>query len=69
VSSPEIRARARASQQVDRLHDDGLARAGFAGNEVEARFELHLEAIDHRQAADAQEAKHVEAGTLMISDL
>ena len=65
----QVGAGAAADQQVDRFDEDGLSGAGFAGEDVQARLELDFEMVDDRQMANAQEAKHVEAGTPMISDL
>ena len=65
----EVGAGAAADQQVDGFDEDGLAGAGFAGEDVEAGLELDLEVIDDRQMAHAEEAKHVETGTPIVSNL
>ena len=50
----EIRRRAAADEQPDGSDQDRLARAGLAGEHVEARIELDLEAIDDGEIADAR---------------
>ena len=69
AGADEVGAGAAADEQVDGLDEHGLARAGFAGEDVEARFELDLESVDDRQVAHAEKAKHVETGTPIVSDL
>ena len=54
----EVGARASADEQVDGFDEDRLSRAGFAGEDVEPRLELHLERFDHCEMANAQEAQH-----------
>ena len=46
-------------QQPDRLHQDRLACAGFAGQDVEARIELDFDRVDHGEVFDAKEREHV----------
>ena len=65
----EVGAGAAADEQVDGFDEDGLAGAGFAGEDVQAGLEFDLEPVDDRQMAHAQEAKHVETGTPIVSDL
>ena len=65
----EVGARPPADQQVDRLNDDGFAGAGFAGEDVQAGFELDLEAVDDRQMTHGEKTKHVETGTPIVSNL
>ena len=69
AGADEVGARASADEQVDGLDEDGLAGAGFSREDVQARLELDLEPIDDREMAHAEEAKHVETGTPIVSDL
>ena len=57
----EVARRPSAEQKADRLHEDRLPRAGFAGQDVQAGVELDLDRVDHREVLDAQEAKHAES--------
>jgi hypothetical protein len=65
----EVGAGASADEQVDGFDDYGLAGAGFAGEDVQAGFELDFETFDDRQVAHAEKAKHVETGTPIVSNL
>ena len=47
-----------AEQQVHRVDDDRLARAGFAGEHVEARRKGQIEPIDDGQVADTKFSQH-----------
>ena len=47
-----------ADEQPDGADEDRLARAGLAGEDVQARLELELETIDDGQIADGEEAEH-----------
>ncbi len=67
--SNEIRAGAAAHEQIDRFDQHRLARAGFAGQDVQAGFEFDLEPVEDRQMAYSQESKHVEAGTPILSNV
>ncbi len=49
-----IGRRAIPEQEVDGVDDDGLARAGFAGEHIEARRENQIEPIDDGQVADTE---------------
>ena len=62
----QIGRRAGAEQQADRLDEDGLARAGLAGQDVEAGLELDLDGLDHRKVADAEKTEHAR-GTSIVS--
>jgi hypothetical protein len=68
ASAHEVAARAAADEQIDRLDEHGFSGAGFAGEDVQPRFELDLETLDHRQMSHAEKAEHVETGTLMLSN-
>ena len=61
VSSP-VRTRSPDArppeQQADRFDEDRLARAGFAGQDVQAGVEFDLDRINHREVLNAQEAEH-----------
>ena len=61
--SAEARA---AEQQPDGLDEDRFARSGLAGQDVEARLELDLDGLDHREVADAEKAEHA-GGTSIVS--
>ena len=54
AGADQVSRGAAADQQADRADQDGLAGAGLAGEDVEARLELELEAIDDGQIADAK---------------
>jgi len=62
----ELGACAPADEQADRAHEDGFARAGLAGQDVEAGREFELESIDDGEVGDAEEPDH---GTPILSDL
>ncbi len=62
----QVRAGASADQQPYGADQDGLARAGFSGEHVEAGRELELETIDDGEVGDAEEPNH---GTPILSDL
>ena len=47
-----------AEQQAQRVEQDRLARAGFAGEHREARRELDVERLDDDEIADGQRAQH-----------
>ena len=46
-------------QEVDGIDDDRLARAGLTGQDVEARSESEIQAVDDRQVAYAKFSQHV----------
>ncbi len=48
-----------ALNEADGVDDNGLARAGLAGQDGEAGVEVDLEVLDRRQIPDAQELDHV----------
>ena len=54
----EIGRRPAADEQPDGADEDRLARAGLAGEHVQARLELDLQTIDDGQIADGDEAEH-----------
>ena len=54
----EIAVRALAQHQVHRVHDDGLARTGLAGEHVHARGEVERHFVDQRQIVYAQLQQH-----------
>ena len=54
----EIRRRPAADEQSDGADEDRLARAGLAGEHVQARLELDFQAVDHGQIADGDESEH-----------
>src|SRR4029453_13922490 len=54
----EVAGRTTTQKQADRADEHGLARAGFAGQYIEARPELDLDRIDHRELANSEEAQH-----------
>ena len=54
-----VGTRAAAERQHHRVHDDGLAGAGFAGERREAALELELGRVDHREVADLQVREHL----------
>ena len=47
-----------AEQQVERIEQDRLSRAGLAGQDREAGVELEVERFDDDEIADGQQAKH-----------
>ena len=51
-----------AEDEVERADDDGLARAGFAGNDVEARPELERQVRNEGEVFDAKRRQHVRFG-------
>ena len=52
AGADEVGGGAAADEQADRADQDGLAGAGFAGQDVQARLELELEPVDDGQVAD-----------------
>ena len=50
-----------AEQQLEGADQDALARAGLAGEHVEARPELQLERIDDRKILNLQAIQHGDA--------
>ena len=52
------RVGAAAHSELERVHQDRLARAGLAGEHREPRLELELERLDDDKIADAQLAEH-----------
>ena len=54
----EVGRGAAAEEQADRLDEDRLAGAGFAGQDVEARAELDLDRFDDGQVSDGEEPEH-----------
>ena len=54
-----VGTRAAAERQHHRIHDDGLAGAGFTGERREAALELELGGIDDREVADLQVREHL----------
>ena len=59
-SAPErtISAEAAAEQQRQRVHDDGLAAAGLAGQHVQAGVEAQADPLDHGVVLDGQFDQH-----------
>jgi hypothetical protein len=53
-----VRLGTRAGHEEERVHHDGLARPGLAGEDVEAGGEGHHRLLDHGQVADGQLAQH-----------
>src|SRR5690349_18365314 len=47
-----------AKEQPDRFDENGFAGPGLSGQDVQARVELDLDGIDHRQSPDPQKAEH-----------
>jgi hypothetical protein len=47
-----------AEQQGESVDEDGLARPGFAGQEVQARAEFHHHVIDDSVVFDAKLEQH-----------
>ncbi len=47
-----------AQQQVDGINDDGFARAGLAGEHIEARGERQIEPINDGKVVDAEFCEH-----------
>ena len=66
AGSNEVGRGAPAEQKPHGFHDDRLARSGLAGENVEARLELDLDGLNHREVADAQKAEHT-SGTSIVS--
>ena len=56
--SYQVRRSAAADQQADGTDEDGLAGAGFAGEDAEARLEFELERVDDGEVADGKESQH-----------
>ena len=50
----EVAVRALAQHEVHGIHDDGLARAGLAGEHVHARCKVERHPVDQRQIVYAQ---------------
>ena len=50
---------AAADQQLDRVHQDGFAGAGLAGERGEARRQLERSVLDQHQVADFKRAQHL----------
>ena len=50
----ERRVGARAERQPERVDEQALARAGLAGDDVEARVEREAESVDEREVGDGQ---------------
>jgi hypothetical protein len=57
----ELARSARAEDQPERIDEDGLAGAGFAGEEGQPRPQLQLGARDERYITDPEQFKHLEA--------
>ncbi len=55
----EIGRGAAPHEQPDGADDDRLPRPGFPGQNVQARLELELEAVDDGKVTNGQEAQHV----------
>ena len=49
---------ARAQRQPERVEQDRLARAGFAGEHAEAGFEVEVERVDQHHVADDELPQH-----------
>ncbi len=47
-----------AEDEVERVHEDGLAGAGLAREDVQPRTEPDLDRVDDREARDAQRREH-----------
>src|SRR5690606_29426250 len=58
AGADEVGRRPAADEQADAGDEHGLAGAGFAGEDVEARTELHLDLFDDGQVPDLQVAQH-----------
>ena len=54
----DARVGLRAEEEADGAHEEGLARARLAGEEVEAPREAHREPLDQREVADREFLKH-----------
>ena len=54
----EVRAGAHAQRGVDGVDEDGLARAGFAREDVEARPEFQVQPFNQRKVADVKFLEH-----------
>ena len=55
-------ARAAAEQQVERVREHGLAGAGLAGDDVEARRQLEARVLDQQQVLDGELEQHQRPG-------
>ena len=54
----DLRPRLPAHQQVEGVREDRLARAGLAGDRVQARAEAQLGALDQQQVLDSELEEH-----------
>src|SRR5437667_412830 len=60
VAPDHVRLGARPEEQQDRVDEHRLSGAGFAGQDVEPRAELHGDALDDGEVSDAKLAEHRE---------
>src|SRR5947209_5555096 len=60
VAPDHVRLGARPEDQQDRVDEHRLSGAGFAGQDVEPRAELHGDALDDGEVSDAKLAEHRE---------
>ena len=58
AGADELGAGALAEDRAERVDDDRLARAGLAGERVEARPEVEPQPVDDREVADGQFQQH-----------
>ena len=58
ASAHVIGVGSRAEKQLHRVNENRLARARFAGDDIEAGAELELEPVDHGEVLDAQFFQH-----------
>ena len=57
----QLGAAALAEDQPERVHENGLAGAGFTGQHGHSRFELDIDLVDDRKIANLQVHQHVRA--------
>ena len=50
--------RAAADHHLDRIEDDGFARAGLAGEDDQPGSQLEIELVDDRKILDVQFSQH-----------
>ncbi len=62
AGADQVRLRAGADDEQDRVDHDGLAGPGLTGQHVEAGRQRHHDLLDDRQIADAEFPQHGDAG-------
>src|SRR6266568_5698503 len=59
TGADHFRRSLRSGQKSERVNDDGLSGACFAGEEIKTFFEVKLELIDQSKISNAKKAQHI----------